>query len=232
PRGYIGLMRDTTEDKRRVELLGRHARDMETLHHRIQGLFEETIYMFAMACEEKDEVTGDHVRRVREYSTTIARELGLTEELAEEIGLSSILHDVGKINTPEGILRKPGPLTPEEREVMKEHALAGGKILFGESFQTARNIAMCHHEDWDGTGYPKGLKGADIPIEARIARVADVFDALTTRRPYKPAWSEEQAMREIGAMKGKKLSPTVVEAFERAYQKGVISAIRQKYSSQ
>jgi len=232
PRGYIGLMRDTTEEKRRVELLGRHARDMETLHRRIQGQFEETIYMFAMACEEKDEVTGDHVRRVREYSTAIARELGITEELANEIGISSILHDVGKINTPEGILRKPGPLTPEEWEVMKAHSQAGGKILYGESFQTARNIAMCHHEDWDGTGYPKGLKGAEIPIEARIARVADVFDALTTRRPYKPAWSEEEAMREIRAMKGKKLCPMAVEAFERAYQKGVISAIRQKYSSQ
>lgn len=231
PRGYIGLMRDVTEEKRRVELLGRHARDMETLHRRIQGLFEETIYMFAMACAEKDEVTGDHVRRIREYSTVIARELGLTEELAGEIGVSSILHDVGKINTPEGILRKPGPLTPEEREVMKGHSLAGANILFGESFQTARNIALHHHENWDGTGYPKGLKGAEIPIEARIAKVADVFDALTSSRPYKPAWSEEQALREIRNLKGKELCPMAVEAFERAYQKGVISEIRRKYSS-
>ena len=232
PRGYIGLMRDITEEKRRVELLGRHARDMETLHRRIQGQFEETIYMFAMACAEKDEVTGDHVRRIREYSTTIARELGLTEELANEIGVSSILHDVGKINTPESILRKPGPLTPEEREVMKGHSLAGANILFGESFQVAKNIALHHHENWDGTGYPKGLKGAEIPIEARIAKLADVFDALTSRRPYKPAWSEEQAVQEIRAMKGKELCPMAVEAFERAYQKGVISEIRRKYSSQ
>lgn len=228
PRGYIGLMRDITEEKRRVELLGRHARDMETLHRSIQGQFEVTVYMFAMACEAKDETTGNHVRRVREYSVAIARELGLPEELAEEISISSILHDVGKVHIPDSILMKPGPLTPEEREVMKTHTLAGGKILYGESFQTARNIAMCHHENWDSTGYPKGLKGADIPIEARITRVADVFDALTTKRPYKPAWSEEEALREIGAMKGKELCPMAVEAFERAYQKGVISAIRQK----
>jgi putative two-component system response regulator len=139
---------------------------------------------------------------------------------------------VGKINTPESILRKPGRLTPEEWEVMKAHSPAGGKILFGESFQTARNIAMYHHENWDGTGYPKGLKGAEIPVEARIAQVADVFDALTTRRPYKPAWSEEKSLEEIRTMKGKGLCPMAVEAFERAYQKGVISAIRQKYAQE
>ncbi|MFN3466343.1 MAG: HD domain-containing phosphohydrolase, partial [Candidatus Brocadiales bacterium] len=231
PRGYIGLMRDITREKKRVELLEKQARDIEALHSSIKKQFEETIYMFAMACEAKDEVTGNHVLRIREYSIAIARELGLTEDLSQEIGLSGVLHDVGKIHIPESILRKPGPLTQEEWEVMKTHTLAGGMILYSDYFQVAKNIALYHHENWDGTGYPKGLKGAEIPIEARIARVADVFDALTTKRPYKPAWSEEKALEEIRAMKGKGLCPMAAVAFERAYQKGVISEIRQKYGN-
>jgi PAS domain S-box-containing protein len=228
PRGYIGLMADITSEKRHAELLEHHAKDVERLHQQIKNQFEETIYMFAMACEAKDEVTGNHVRRIREYSTAIARELGLTEELAEEIGVSSILHDVGKIHIPDSILRKPGPLRPEEMEIMKTHTLAGEKILSSEFFQVARNIALYHHENYDGTGYPKGLKGAEIPIEARIAKVADVFDALTSKRPYKPAFSEEESLEKIRAMKGKALCPMVLEAFEGAYKKGVISEIRRR----
>jgi putative two-component system response regulator len=228
PRGYIGLMRDITGEKKIVALLERQARDQENLYKRMRGQFEETAYMFATACEAKDETTGNHVRRIREYTTAIARELGLSEDMAEEIGISSILHDVGKMHVPDSILMKPGTLTLVEREVMKKHTLAGERILHSESFQMARNIALNHHENWDGTGYPKGLKGAEIPIEARITKVADVFDALTSERPYKRAWSEEKALNEIRSSKGKEFCPTVVEAFERAYQKWVISEIRRR----
>ncbi len=230
PKGYVAILRDITEEKRWVELLERQVKDIEALRSRLKAQFEDTIYMFAIACEAKDEVTGNHVRRIREYSTAIAKEIGLPEEWAEEIGISSVLHDVGKIHIPDSILKKPAPLTAEEFEVMKTHALAGGNILNSEHFNIARKIALYHHENWDGSGYPIGLKGADIPIEARIVRVADVFDALTTKRPYKPIFSETEALKKIRAMKGKELSPMKVEALERAYQKGIISEIKRKYS--
>jgi PAS domain S-box-containing protein len=231
PRGYLVIMGDITEEKRRMRLLEQNSRDMNNLSTRLQEQFVDTISMFAAACEAKDEVTGNHVNRIRNYSVAIARELGLTEEMANEIGVSSILHDVGKIHIPDNILKKPGPLNPDEWELMKTHTCAGEKILYAESFQMARNIAMYHHENWNGTGYPRGLKGAEIPIEARIAKVADVFDALTSKRPYKPAFSEEKALQEVCTMRSKRqIDPLVTEAFISNHRKGMISEIRQRYA--
>jgi putative two-component system response regulator len=131
----------------------------------------------------------------------------------EQFGYSSILHDVGKVHIPDAILTKPGALTEEERRVINEHPIAGERIL-GQNpfFSSARRIARSHHENWDGSGYPDGLSRYSISVEARIVHVADVFDALTSRRPYKAAWEHAEALRAIGEMSGRGFDPEIVAA--------------------
>ena len=140
--------------------------------------------------------------------------------------MASILHDVGKIHIPDCILRKQGSLTDEERKEMKTHSLYGSKI-FGDSefFRLAKEIARWHHENWDGTGYPDGLKGEAIPISARIVRLADSYDALVMKRPYKRAWPDLAAYNEIGKHSGTDFDPKVVEAFKRLFEKEKIQEI-------
>jgi HD-GYP domain-containing protein (c-di-GMP phosphodiesterase class II) len=173
----------------------------------------DSLHMLAVACEAKDHDTGEHVLRVQRYTELLARELGFSACDTLEFGYSSILHDVGKVHIPDAILAKPGSLTDEERKVINEHPVAGERIL-GQNpfFAAARRIARAHHENWDGSGYPDGLSRYGISAEARIVHVADVFDALTSRRPYKAAWGQPEALRAIGEASGKAFDPEVVAA--------------------
>ena len=140
--------------------------------------------------------------------------------------MSSILHDVGKIHVPDSILKKPGPLTPEERSEMQLHTLAGERIISNEPFfEVARAIARNHHEDFNGGGYPDGLAGARIPRASRIVHLADVYDALTSRRVYKPAWPKQEALDSILKNRGRQFDPDVVDAFVALYRRRAFDAI-------
>ena len=192
----------------------------------------EAIYMLAVACEAKDMDTGAHVLRMRAYATALlARTLGRPEEEAERIGYSAILHDVGKMQVPDEILKKPGPLTPAERRQMEVHPVAGERILSRKPFfDVARQIARSHQENWDGTGYPDRLAGAAIALPARIVRLADVFDALASQRVYKPPWPPAEAVQAINAGVGRLFDPQLVAAFLRLVDSGEWSAIRGQHA--
>jgi response regulator RpfG family c-di-GMP phosphodiesterase len=172
------------------------------------------ILMLAKAAEAKDDQTGGHVHRIQQLAESICIGLGMTTEEAEAIGLAAIPHDVGKIHVPDHILRKPDRLSADEWEIMKAHTRTGAAILGNHPrFRTAGEIARSHHERWDGRGYPDGLAGADIPEAARIVAVADVFDALVSRRPYKDAWPIARALAEIECLAGSAFDPAVARAF-------------------
>jgi len=173
----------------------------------------DALHMLAVACEAKDHDTGEHVLRVKRYTELLAQELGFTSCEVQEFGYSAILHDVGKVHIPDAILAKPGPLTEEERRLINEHPVAGERILgHNPFFARARRIARSHHENWDGSGYPDALSRYGICVEARIVHVADVFDALTSHRPYKAAWGQTEALRAISDMSGQAFDPEVVAA--------------------
>ncbi len=176
----------------------------------------EILDRLARAAEYRDDKTGAHTRRVGESAGAAARALGLDEECVERIRRAAPLHDVGKIGIPDSILLSPSRLAPHEFEIMKTHTTIGGDLLAGSDsalLQTAEAIARTHHERWDGGGYPVGLAGDDIPLEGRIVAVVDTFDALTHSRPYKRAWSVEEALAEIRAHGGTHYDPDVVDAF-------------------
>lgn len=176
---------------------------------------ENLIFSLSQIIENKSENTGQHVRRVSEYTRILCRSLGYDEEECRTISLAATMHDVGKLMIPETILDKPGRLTPEEFAVVKKHTEYGRQMLEtspGELFTLSTQIAWQHHEKWDGTGY-MGVKGEDIPRCARCVALADVFDALVSRRAYKSPWLPEEAFREIVAQKGRQFDPEVVDAF-------------------
>ncbi|TPW21930.1 MAG: response regulator containing a CheY-like receiver domain [Elusimicrobia bacterium] len=177
----------------------------------------ETIYRMAMVAEYRDQQdTASHLRRISKYTGLVAAELGLPLDLVEDLRYASPLHDIGKVAIPDSILLKPGKLTPDEYEEMKKHPVYGGRMLENAEsrlLKLARNIALSHHEHWDGTGYPYGLKGEEIPIEARIVSVVDVYDALTTRRVYKGAWSVDDTMRYMNEQSGRLFDPKIIDAF-------------------
>ena len=181
----------------------------------------ETIYRLAITAEYRDqEDTAVHLRHVSAYTALIAEGMGLSEQEIESIRYASPLHDIGKVGIPDAILLKPARLTPQEFELMKKHTFYGGKILSeAESplLGIACQIAENHHEKFDGTGYPAGTKGEQIPLYARIMAVADVFDALCMHRVYKPSWTPEQARDLIRSEKGKAFDPAVVEGFEKEF---------------
>lgn len=180
-----------------------------------QAQIEITLRL-AKAAEHHDNDTGQHTQRVGVICTLLAQSLGLPEEQTTLIRQASPLHDVGKIGVPDEILLKPGRLTPYEHEVMERHCEIGSDLLSGgksDLVQLAEQIALNHHERWDGSGYPNRLKGEEIPIESRILAVADVFDALCHDRPYKPAWPIKQAVAEIREQQGRHFDPSVVDAF-------------------
>lgn len=182
----------------------------------------ELIERLGRAAEYKDNETGLHVKRMSQYSHVLALAYGLDEECANDILEAAPMHDIGKIATPDSILLKPGKLTDEEFDEMKRHAAIGAEILGGSSsrlIQLASSVARHHHEKWDGSGYPEGLSGKDIPLEARIVAVADVFDALTSVRPYKKAWTVDETMTLFREQSGKHFDPKLVALLEQELPK-------------
>jgi len=195
----------------RLDAQKKHAEEIAALHLR-------TIEALSLAIEAKDHTTHDHLRRVQVYAVEIAKDLGLDEAMLNAIRAASMLHDIGKLAVPENILSKPGRLTPEEFEKMKIHPIVGSEILDRVEFPyPVVPIVRSHHEKWDGTGYPDGLKREAIPIGARILSAVDCFDALASERPYRRALSPEEAMTTLSAEKGRSFDPRVVEVMERRY---------------
>ncbi|WP_244148961.1 response regulator [Desulfonatronum thioautotrophicum] len=189
-------------------------RTRELIHTR-----EEVVTMLGVAADFRDNETGLHINRVSRYCRMIASAGGLNEEFTEMIALASPLHDVGKIGIPDQILLKPGKLSVAEFEVIKTHCVIGRDILKSSTWsvlQLAQSIAMTHHEKWNGAGYPRGLRGEEIPIEGRITAIADVFDALSTKRPYKEAWPLEKCIAQINDESGNHFDPNLVQAFNTA----------------
>jgi PAS domain S-box-containing protein len=183
----------------------------------------DSIYSLAIASEAKDADTGFHVRRIQFATEALARAAGIPADEAEIIGISAILHDVGKLIVPDEILKKPGALTDEERSTMQLHTTAGESILPDrEFFHTAREIARSHHENWDGSGYPDGLRGEAIPLPARLVHVVDVFDALVSERVYKSTYSAEDAITVIRTDNGRLFDPELTQHFGRLYDAGAL----------
>ncbi len=181
----------------------------------------QVIQTLGRAAEFKDEETGLHVVRMSRYAQRLARELGLSDDDCELLHAAAPMHDVGKIGIPDTILRKPGRFNDEELAIMRQHAEIGARII-GEQvgdgsplIELARTVALTHHEKWDGSGYPHGLAGEDIPLPGRIVAVADVFDALTSVRPYKQPWTVEDAMALLKRERGRHFDPVLIEHFER-----------------
>lgn len=187
------------------------------------------IFALAKLAESRDSDTGEHLERIEAYCRVLAEELratrrDLTDEWIRNLQLASSLHDIGKVGIPDGVLLKAGRLTPEERAVIEKHPTIGAEALDAilnrargdDLLLMARNIAAAHHERWDGRGYPAGLRGGDIPLEARIVAVADVYDALTSRRVYKPPMPHEEAMRIICDASGTQFDPEIVAALRRS----------------
>lgn len=192
---------------------------------------EEVIVSLAEITESKSEQTGQHIKRVSEYSRILATRMGLGEEAVENLRLASTMHDLGKLMIPSEILDKPGRLTDEEFAVIKKHPGYGEHLLHsveGDTMTLARTIALEHHERVDGRGYPNGEQGDQISLEGRIVAVADVYDALTSRRSYKEPWDSKRAYDEIVKGSGTQFDARVVEAFKAAYDE--IDATRQKYA--
>jgi putative two-component system response regulator len=217
---------DMVELKARVKNLLNLRRAHLALATQAQGLVaaseEEIIWRLARAIEYRDGATGDHVSRVAQIALLIAQDLKLDSDFCRKIYMAAPLHDIGKIGIADEILTKPGRLTPDERDIMRQHVEIGVKILengTSDLLRVAERIAGGHHEKWDGTGYPKGLAGENIPIEARIVALADVFDALCSPRPYKSGWRPQDALAHIFGEKGRHFDPACVDAFERQWTK-------------
>ena len=182
----------------------------------LQDAYLETVLRLAVASECKDKNTYEHIQRIRHTTKIIAEELDIPSQERENIFHASAMHDIGKIGIPDHILNKPGALTPSEREIMDSHPENGAKILHGSSakiLQISEKVALCHHEKWDGSGYPNKLKGEQIPLAARIVALADVFDALMQSRSYKDMWKLDDALELIREEKNSHFDPKLVDIF-------------------
>jgi len=186
----------------------------------------ETIQRLTVTAEYKDKTTGCHLKRIGLYAKLMAEVMGLSATIAETLYITGPMHDLGKIGICDEILLKPGPLTPEEFETVKKHTLIGAEILKGsdsEFLKIAARIALFHHEKWDGSGYPYGLKKNEIPIESRIMSIADQYDAIRSRRPYKPPYDHKTAYKIITEGDNKsnpgQFYPDILNAFKRCHER-------------
>jgi putative nucleotidyltransferase with HDIG domain len=188
--------------------------ELRRLLNELESAYETTLEGWAKALELRDKETEGHSRRVTEMTTAIARKLRLSDEEVKHIYYGALLHDIGKMGVPDEILNKEGQLTPEERKIVDQHPVFAHDLLKDIAYlRKAIEIPYSHHEHWDGTGYPQGLKGEDIPLSARIFAVVDYWDALTSDRSYREAWSLEQAKQYISDQSGKLFDPKIVNIF-------------------
>jgi hypothetical protein len=214
-----GFTDDDLEFAQVLAVQAANAIENAILYEELKKAQEEIVMRLSIAAEFRDSTTYNHLVRMSLYSYLIAKEMGFDEEWCEKLKLAAPMHDIGKLGIKDMILLKPAKLTDEEFEEMKKHTIYGYEILKDSTIdilKMASNVALCHHEKYDGTGYPRGLKGEEIPIEARIVAVADVFDALTSRRPYKEPYEIGRAVEIIEKDSGKHFDPKVVQAFKKA----------------
>lgn len=211
---YSRILEETVD--KRTEDLRESLEKLEEANKEISHAHEEIIFRLSIAAEYKDKDTASHIHRISAYSEALARKFGLPEEEVKLMKLASPMHDIGKIGVPDSILLKPGKLTPDEFEMMKQHTVMGARILagsFSPLLRMAEEIAISHHEKYDGSGYPYGIMGENIPLTGRIVAIADVFDALSTHREYKPAFDLDKTLTIIKEGKGKHFDPNLVDAF-------------------
>lgn len=203
--------------KKELEIeVGKRTEELKHAMETITAASLETIHRLSTAAEYKDEDTGLHIKRMSLYSAAVAKRMGLDEHTVQTILYAAPMHDIGKIGIPDNILLKPGKHDAAEWEIMKQHTLIGAEILKdsdAEFIKMGEVIARSHHEKWDGSGYPDGLKGTEIPIAGRITAIADVFDALVSKRPYKEAFSLEKSLEIIKDGRGTHFDPEVLDAF-------------------
>ena len=200
----------------RTVALERAVTQLSLSEQTVAALHEETVLRLATVAEWRDPCTGEHLRSMSDLSGALAAAVGLQPQQVDLIRVASLLHDLGKVAVPDSILLKEGPLTVEERAVMQEHSETGAAMLRGstlEVLQAGSLIALTHHERWDGGGYPRGLARTEIPVEARIVAIADVYDALSSVRPYKPAWPQDRVVATLLAGRGSQFDPELLDLF-------------------
>ena len=206
-------------------------RKLQEKNLEIEAVKRETIFRLCLAAELRDLDTGNHINRIQAYTELIACKCGMSEDESQQLGLASTMHDLGKIGIPDHILLKPGKLSALEFEMMKQHTIIGAKALANsdsELLKVAHTVALSHHERWDGNGYPCNLVGVNIPIEARIVGLVDVFDALISSRPYKKAFPVDKAISIIMEERGRHFDPKLVDIFMSSLDE--ILAIKDMFS--
>lgn len=210
---FLAKPLDPAETRARIQNLLKLRRAQRQLR---EVAAQDLVIRLSRIAESRDPDTGKHIERMAFYARIIAARLGLGPEIEERIFLAAPMHDIGKVAIPDHILLKPGRLTPQEQDIMRTHPLRGAAFLMDTELpllKMAHDIALGHHEKYDGSGYPRGLAGEAIPIAARIVAVADVFDALTSSRPYKPAWETRRALDFMREQRGLHFDPVVLDAF-------------------
>ena len=229
-KAYNDLM--SNYQKELEQEVSKRTEDLKLAFEKIKEASLDTIYRLSVASEYKDHDTGTHTKRVSRYAAAVARQLGMDENTIENILYAAPMHDLGKIGIPDYILTKPAKLDPAEWEIMKQHTCIGAKILQGSNAEfiiLGETIALNHHEKWDGSGYPNSLKGSKIPIAGRITAIADVFDALISKRPYrKDPFSMEKALEIIMEERGSHFDPEVADAFFAIHDE--IFSIKKQYN--
>jgi putative nucleotidyltransferase with HDIG domain len=189
-------------------------RSVQHANTELMRAYDATLEGWSLALEMRDSNTQGHTQRVTEMTVTLARQMGVPEPVLEHVRRGALLHDIGKMGIPDAILHRPGALSEQEAAVMQKHPeLAHNFLLHIDFLRPALDIPLCHHERWDGSGYPRGLKGREIPLAARVFAVIDVFDALTSDRSYRRAWTRRKALDYIRQQSGKHFDPDIVEAF-------------------
>lgn len=225
PAIMMAVMRELSRRLRRtdqnmIEYLVRKNEELRQAQEEIKRSYDATLIALSSALDLRDTATEGHSIRVAKIALEIGKEVGLSDEELEILWRGALLHDIGKIGVPDGILHKPGALTKEEWDIMRQHTIWGAAILQHIPFLApAIPVVKHHHENWDGSGYPDGLKGEEIPLMARIFMVADTYDAITSDRPYQKGRPPGEALRIIRQQSGKRFDPKIVEAFERAFER-------------